>query len=175
MTLYEILIELSKKKSRFKGNDGKTHGFCYDIVFDLDSKTVTNKKFTIISNGRLVVDEINLTDGTFYKVDEKELINCNGNFYDNLYCLFEQFISSVPGKRDSTIKSNFKALSVDKLSCEQIYKNMSRNEARVRLEAYIMLCAMTGFAKWEDDSHYFWKSDKDKRLILFKQWLVMEG
>ena len=84
--------------------------------------------------------------------------------------LYEQYKYSLPSERDGG-NHYFKALTASLSTDEQLIYGMPRLEARVRLEAYVMLSTLAGLIKWENDNHWFWQSDKDKDFIILKQWM----
>lgn len=172
MTVYDVCIALSKSESRIIV-DGKRCGKAKNLLFDLDEKTIFCNKEKIVEQGKVMVDSIELSNGDGWSIKEMELITYSDDFYNILYELFEQYMSSSPSRHDSFVKSNFKALSSDELTFTQIKNNMPRNEARVRLEAFILLSAMAGKSYWNNPKHFYWKSLLDDRLIVLKQWVAL--
>lgn len=150
MTYYDMLISLAQKSYN-------------KIHIDLENKTLRVGRQTVIDNGRIIQNKVIVGDDV-YECDE-----LTNNLLD-LDDLYHQYKYSLPGERDSG-NHYFKALSAALLTDEQLIYGMPRLEARVRLEAYVMLAALQGFIKWENDNYWFWQSDKDSDFIILKQWL----
>lgn len=149
MFLYDLLIELTRNQ--------------YDkIHIDLKEKTIKVGKQTIIKCGNIEQYKIKVGEQV-YEFDEliKEKLDIDG--------LYKQYKYSVPSERDCG-KTYFKALSANELTDAQLVLGMQRLEARVRLEAYLLLAVLTGIEKWENDSHWYWQG-KDKDFIILKQYM----
>ena len=82
--------------------------------------------------------------------------------------LYTQYKYSTPSERDNT-RHYFKALPASELSDAQLVYGMNRLEARIRLEAYILLAWITGLI-WADPSKFFYQG-KDKDFIILKKYL----
>ena len=150
MTYYEMLIELAQ-------NDYSK------IYIDLKNKILKVGKQLLIENGNILQSKVIVGDNV-YECDEF----ISG--YLDVDELYKQYKYSLPSERDG--KNNyFKALSASLLTDEQLIYGMPRLEARVRLEAYLMLGVLQGLLKWENDNHWFWQSDKDKDFIVLKSWM----
>lgn len=148
MTLYEALINLAQ------------NGY-NKIRIDLTNKTVKVGKQIIIENRELKQHKIKVGD-EIYEFDD--LISEKLDI-DNLY---KQYKYSVPSERDG--KYYFKALSANELSDAQLVLGMQRLEARIRLEAYLVLAAITGIEVWPNENHWYWQG-KDKDFVILKQYM----
>lgn len=123
MTLYDILIKLA--------TDG------YDkIHIDLVKKTLKVGKRTIIENAEVKQYKIKVYDNEY---EFNELIEDPMSI--NVNELYKQYKYSSPSERDGG-KHYFKALSAEELTDAQLVTGMARLEARIRLEAYILLYAL---------------------------------
>lgn len=170
MTVYEILVEMSKQHLRIKKCCGKNMGYTDTFKFDLENKSVSNGFMNIFLNGELVTDTILLSNGTEYNLKGLELISSDSDFYKTVEELYLNFKYSVPTKHDNICRTNFLANHVDDLSMEQIMNNEKRQIARCKLEAYVFLMSLTGKVKWHNERHFFWKSNNIPTLILYKRW-----
>lgn len=169
MTLYEVLIELSKVHCRFKG---KRTGYADLLKFDLKNKTISNGNTVIIKNGKVIVDSLKLTDGREYTgLKDMEFIHKTDDFYEELEAIYEQYYSSVPSQNVQFSKNNFVAKDLDNLSLRELVNGMPRIEAQYRLEAFVLLQAMLNQIPWEDEHHFYWQSTKNKKLIIYKEWI----
>ena len=169
MTIYEILIELSHNHCKFKG---KNTGYADLLKFDLKNKTISNGNTVIIKNGKVIVDEIKLTDGREYVgLADMELIHKCDDFYGELESLYEQYYSSVPNKHTQFSRNNFYAKDVDNLSMRELVRGLPRIEAQYRLEAFVLLHALSSNIQWECEEHFYWQSNKNKNLIIYKEWV----
>ena len=150
MTYYEMLIKLAQSDYS-------------KIRIDLKNKTLKVGKQLLIENGNIIQNKVIIGDDT-YECDElvSECLDI-----DELY---NRYKYSMPSERDG-INHYFKALTASLLTDEQLIYGMPRLEARVRLEAYVMLGSLAGLIKWENNDHWFWQSSKDKDFIILKQWI----
>ena len=88
--------------------------------------------------------------------------------------LYKDFKYSCPSERsDSKRKGYFKALSVDELTDEQMVYGMNRELAQCKLEGFILCAILMGHLKWEfiTEEKWFWVSQRDKDLVILKQWI----
>lgn len=169
MTIYEVLVELAANHCKFKG---KHTGYADLLKFDLTNKTVSNGNTVIIKNGEVVVDEIKLTDGREYAgLANMELIHKCEDFYEELETLYEQYYTSVPNKQTQFSRNNFHAKDVDNLSMKELIRGLPRVEAQYRLEAFVLLHALSTDIPWQHEEHFYWQSSKNKNLIIYKEWV----
>ena len=84
--------------------------------------------------------------------------------------LYHDFKHSVPSKNGMK-KSYFKALPVDKLTDAELAYNADRSYCQAILEGYILLASLVGWLKWENGTHWFWKSETDEELVVLRQWV----
>lgn len=171
-TVYDIFIDMMKSHSRIRKVSGHNMGYTDNLVFDLENKTVHNGVISFIVNGQLVCDSIETTDGVIYEFAGKPFINPVENFYEILEELYTNFKYSVPTNKDNICRHNFKAKHSDELSFKQLMDGEKRTISRCKLEAYVTLMASAGFIPWKNDSHFFWQSERDSDLILFKEWCL---
>lgn len=133
------------------------------LRFDLKQKKIYKRRKELIPTSPY----INKEDLSFLGIED---------LYDNPYEVIEKlygiFYRSVPGEREA--KSNFRALGVDQLSFKEMRENMDRTAAQNMLEGYILCMSLAGKIKWENPEHYYWQSDKHKKLVLFKEWVINE-
>ena len=145
MTCYDILVQIAQN-----GTD--------KIHIDLCNKTLKVGKQKIIENGQVVKNKIfnnefvELIDGSF-DIDE----------------LYAQYKVSIPSERDCK-KHYFKALSATEMTDAQMVLGMPRLEARVRLEAYVLLASIIGKLKWHNANHWYWVG-KDKDFVVLKKYI----
>lgn len=169
MTLYEVLVDLSKTHCRFKG---KHTGYADLLKFDLKNKTISNGNTVIVKDGKVVLDELKLTDGREYTgLQKMELIHKADNFYQELEAIYEQYYSSIPSQGSQFSRNNFVAKGVDELSLRELVNGMPRIEAQYRLEAFVLLQAITGQIPWSDERHFYWQSANNNKLIIYKEWI----
>lgn len=169
--LYTMLIEMSKEHRKIRGSDGKFLGYTDTFHFDLVNKTISNGELDIVLNGELMLDEITLVCGKTYSVPKIFIKKFFDDFYVTLEDLYCNYITSVPTKHSNTKRAVFKAMCSDDLTLNQIAENEKRTTARYRLEAYILLCGLSGMVKWENQNNFFWKSKRSKGLVVLKEWV----
>ena len=145
MTCYDILVQIAQN-----GTD--------KIHIDLCNKTLKVGKQKIIENGQVVKNKI-------FNNEFAELIDGNFDIND----LYAQYKVSVPSERDCG-KHYFKALSSNEMTDAQMVLGMPRFEARIRLEAYVLLASIAGKLKWHNPNHWYWVG-KDKDFIILKKYI----
>ena len=145
MTLYELLVQLSQE-----GSD--------KIRIDLCNKTIKVGRIVIIDSGQTIKNKVFGNDFVELLTEELDI--------DELY---EQYKYSMPSERDNR-RHYFKALSASQLTDEQLVTGMPRLEARIRLEAYILLASMTGKLQWHNPAHWYWVG-QDKDFVILKKYI----
>lgn len=86
---------------------------------------------------------------------------------EGLYACYKY---SVPSARsESRHRRYFRALPLDQLPAEDVMYGMPREEARVRLEAFV-LCAIVNGSYHVPTGKWFWQSDDDRDLVLLAVW-----
>lgn len=171
MTLYDVLIDLSKKYCRFKMSSGK--GYCNLLRFNLEKKKISNGNIVIMDNGVVLVDELILNDGTTYTGLKDMLLieDTTKDFYTKVEELYLLYNSSIPNGKECFSKGNFRAKTSDELTTDELLCGIPRVEAQYLLEAYILLSSIINKNLWGNDKNFFWKSKNIPELILFKKWL----
>lgn len=154
MTIYEYLIDTCEGFSR----GDKPYE---PIVINLDRRYIAIGNKVIVRNGEILADT-----GTF-----DSFIRYEGDPYQEIERLYAQYKHSVPSRQESLNKGPFKALSSDRLTMWEMENNMPRHEARIRLEAFICLCACEGFIPWRIPSHFFWRGT-DPDCIIYRNWIL---
>ena len=117
-------------------------------------------------------------DGQPFRINfEKREVRLNGflvdidfeqtdNIEERLLELFRNYMYSVPSaKADSKY---FFAYDETKLSTKQLAENESRYIARAKLELFVLGLIVKG--KWNFDNKWYWQSNIEPKLVLFKKW-----
>ena len=95
---------------------------------------------------------------------------------ENLYRIYKR---SVPGERSNRKEKSvtqFRALPFDELSDDDVLYGARREEAQYDLEAFVLFTVLSGQLKWNDKwGTWFWKSGKDRDLVLLKNWMTKEA
>ena len=149
MNCYEALINIAQNQYE-------------KIYIDLSNKTAKVGRQVIIDCGIVTRNKI-IVGSDVYEFDD--LISET----QDINKLYHQYKYSMPSERDNG-RHYFKALGVNQLTDAQLVVGMPRLEARIRLEAYILLASMSGMFKWTDDSKWYWKGN-DKDFIILKQYI----
>lgn len=89
--------------------------------------------------------------------------------WELLELIFNEFEKSVPSKH--TVKTYFKAKSVDELTDVDLAYNYDRIFMTAMLEGYILLASLKGILKWQNDKHWFWQSERNKNFIVLKSYI----
>lgn len=90
--------------------------------------------------------------------------------------LYRDYKYSVPSERSETRRRQyFKALEEKDLPDEALLYGIPREVARFRLEMYILSSILDGSLSWDNGimKGWFWKSEEDKDLIIFKKWISL--
>lgn len=117
-------------------------------------------------------------DGEPFRISfEKREVRLNGflvdidfeqtdNVEEKLLELFRNYMYSVPSaKADSKY---FFAFDETKLSTKQLAENESRYIARAKLELFVLGLIVKG--EWNFDNKWYWQSNIEPKLVLFKKW-----
>lgn len=155
MTLYEILSDIASYDGFF-------------IYVNLDKRSIKYKKQYIVKDGVLVVEKIKTDDKT-YIIDKGQI----AVVYDpekEIQLLYDNYIYSKPGVGNK--KSYFIPKKSDELTFEELINGMDREEARCKLETYLVCLAMQGMWEWKQESHWFWKGKRG--LIIYRKWVCLQ-
>ena len=146
MTCYELLVMLSQD--------------CQDRIYiDLCNKTIKVNGKCLIESGEVVCNQ-------FKDFEFDELINETLDLDD----LYSQYKYSMPNEKEDR-RHYFKALSASELTDAQLVCGMPRYEARIQLEAYILLASLVGILKWVNPNYFYWQSVKDKDFIILRKYI----
>ena len=117
-------------------------------------------------------------DGQPYRINfEKREVRLNGflvdidfelpdNVKEKLLELFRNYKYSVPSaKADSKY---FFAFDENHLSTKQLAENEHRYIARAKLEIYVLGLIINN--KWDFGDKWYWQSNIESKLVLFKKW-----
>lgn len=138
----------------------------YPVRIDLVNKTIEGKRFRpIYENGKVVASLIHFKDYEYDNLKDLKLIDDNYNIED----LYHQFKYSLPTTREK--KSYFYALPPDKMTNQEMIDGIDRDVARVMLECYVLFNSDKLKELFPNDKAYYWKSEKDKDLVLLREWL----
>lgn len=86
--------------------------------------------------------------------------------------LYDAYKHSVPSERSEAKRHiYFKALKEHELANEDMMYGVRRDEAQIRLELFVLCCILNGSFVWQG-KNWFWQSEKDKDLVILKQWIV---
>lgn len=86
--------------------------------------------------------------------------------------LYDQYAHSIPSERSSgKSRMYFQALPEELLDDEDMMFGISREEAQIALELYILCQLINGF-KWNAETmgSWFWQSKKHRSLIVLRMW-----
>lgn len=143
MTIYEKLV------------DSVSKGQSYYINFKTKDLKL-NKKY-LVRNG--------VFDGDY------GLPECDVR--ERLEELFENYYFSVPSERSELKTTYFHHIDDNELEIEDLVCGESRFLAQAKLEGYVLglilsKCSWSVIA--DEEKHFFWRSKKNKNLIMWKEW-----
>ena len=138
-------------------------------------------------------DEIinSVSSGSVFNVDLKKkvlqldknnvpLYNINVNISSSedmlstIHKLFERYKHSVPSERsEGKRRRYFKALKLSEIEYDDFMFGEGRDTAQIKLELYVLLSSIYYKNFWEEifKEQFFYQSDKDKDLIILKDWV----
>lgn len=128
------------------------------MKIDFKRKTAVDGHKVLIKNG-VAVGDFKIPDDpvTIEQIEE-------------LYAVYK---TSVPnGIRYK--RPYFRALSADQLTTQNLIAGANRQEAKDKLELTVLIGILNGSLVWPDQTKWFWQSEKDKDLILLRDWFVPE-
>lgn len=116
-------------------------------------------------------------DGKLIGLKEIEMPESNINVMITIESLYENYKHSIPSERsESHRKCYFKALPEKNLSDKDMMYGEPREVARCRLELFVLMAIVNGKLTWHDEwGSWFWQSNYDKDLIIFRQWIGGES
>jgi len=124
-----------------------------------------------------------IADGVYD--EERKLISDEylEGFYDNhilerilklVYGLYLGYKYSLPSERsDSKRRKYFKALSIEEIGDEYLFRAERREVAQAKLEGFILCMILDGKFVWNEQrmGKWFWQSKGDPDLIILRNWI----
>ena len=127
-------------------------------VFNVDLK----KKVLQLDKHNVPLDNINVN------------ISSSEDMLSTIHKLFERYKYSVPSERsEGKRRRYFKALKLSEIEYDDFMFGEGRDTAQIKLELYVLLSSIYHKDFWEEifKEHFFYQSDKDKDLIILKDWV----
>ena len=88
--------------------------------------------------------------------------------------LYESYRKSIPSERSERKRyrgTQFRADDLEELTDDDMVYGERRDTAQARLEMFVLFSILSGALKWYDSwGTWFWRSDKDRDLVLLKDW-----
>ena len=165
MTVYEFLKQAAQSHSAVVGG-GKTE----DIRCDLTAHSIWSGMKPIVLGGKIVARCVSMENGDTFALEG--LINFDGDPYAEIDRLYTQYKRSVPNRHEKLNRGYFKALSSDALTMEELMDNVSRPQARLESEGFILLASAAGLIPWQNPRHFFWQSSNDPDCIVYRDWII---
>lgn len=162
MSVYRIISDLSKRYAKIANG-----GFTDNITIDLDKRIIRSGRLNLLEQEKIVLD-----DRTTYEIKGHPFLSETEkqNPWETLQELYDQYITSSPW--GSSKKSYFIPKRSDELTNEELSRGIPRNEARIKLEAYILLGSLEGVFEWTNPEHWFWKGENG--LVVYRKWIMEE-
>ena len=101
-------------------------------------------------------------------------ISSSEDMLSTIHKLFERYKYSVPSERsEGKRRRYFKALKLSEIDYDDFMFGEGRDTAQIKLELYVLLSSIYYKNFWEEifKEHFFYQSDKDKDLIILKDWV----
>ena len=127
-------------------------------VFNVDLK----KKVLQLDKNNIPLDNINVN------------ISSSEDMLSTIHKLFERYKYSVPSERsEGQRRRSFKALKLSEIEYDDFMFGEGRDTAQIKLELYVLLSSIYYKNFWEEifKEQFFYQSDKDKDLIILKDWV----
>ena len=139
------------------------------VKIDLKNGTLKVGNKTLINKCLFdtdLLDKFNITD-----VLPVELIP---NAKENIEKFYKEFSTSIPSKESikEELYGYFEPLKFKDLSIQDMLDSSNRIQAKVKLELYVLCCKMINNFNFDNDKHYFWKSNKYSKLIVLREWVT---
>ena len=127
-------------------------------VFNVDLK----KKVLQLDKNNVPLDNISVN------------ISSSEDMLSTIHKLFERYKYSVPSERsEGKRRRYFKALKLSEIEYDDFMFGEGRDTAQIKLELYVLLSSIyyKNFGEEIFKEHFFYQSDKDKDLIILKDWV----
>lgn len=127
-------------------------------VFNVDLK----KKVLQLDKNNVPLDNINVN------------ISSSEDMLSTIHKLFERYKYSVPSERsEGKRRRYFKALKLSEIEYDDFMFGEGRDTAQIKLELYVLLSSIYYKNFWEEifKEQFFYQSDKDRDLIILKDWV----
>lgn len=101
-------------------------------------------------------------------------ISSSEDMLSTIHKLFERYKHSVPSERsEGKRRRYFKALKLSEIEYDDFMFGEGRDTAQIKLELYVLLSSIYYKNFWEEifKEQFFYQSDKDKDLIILKDWV----
>lgn len=101
-------------------------------------------------------------------------ISSSEDMLSTIHKLFERYKYSVPSERsEGKRRRYFKALKLSEIEYDDFMFGEGRDTAQIKLELYVLLSSIYHKDFWEEifKEHFFYQSDKDRDLIILKDWV----
>ena len=94
---------------------------------------------------------------------------------ETIEMLYSNYLTSMPSERsERKRKKYFYAKPFTELTDEELCFGEQRDQAMGLLEGWILIAKLNGSLIWQDDSKWFWKSNRYPSLVLLKKWIKGE-
>ena len=127
-------------------------------VFNIDLK----KKVLQLDKNNITLDNMSVN------------ISSSEDMLSTIHKLFERYKYSVPSERsEGKRRRYFKALKLSEIEYDDFMFGEGRDTAQIKLELYVLLSSIYHKDFWEEifKEQFFYQSDKDKDLIILKDWV----
>ncbi len=101
-------------------------------------------------------------------------ISSSEDMLSTIHKLFERYKYSIPSERsEGKRRRYFKALKLSEIEYDDFMFGEGRDTAQIKLELYVLLSSIYYKNFWEEifKERFFYQSDKDKDLIILKDWV----
>ena len=157
MTIYKELVE--------RVSNGET------FHIDFEKRTMKVGKDFLIKNG-----EYDTSRRLFHaQPEEPYSMKFVLQFIEHLYRIYKY---SLPSERsDSKRRMYFKALPMEEIPDEELFRAERREIAKARLEGYILCMILDGRFVWDEETmgKWFWESKQDTDLVILRKWIERKG
>lgn len=125
-------------------------------IIDLKTKSVKRGKTYLIKNGKPISNfKIRTSPVTFSEIED----------------LYETYKYSVPDGTRSK-RPYFYALGPEQIPTIKMINGANRQKAKEDLELTLLMGILNKSLKWPNQKQWFWQSEKDKDLILLREWFT---
>ena len=175
-SVYDGLVRIGRCRGKLYGTGGRRANM---MRFDLTSHCVFAGNCCLLRRGELLKRELETSSVKVTFPEGIPWLTCDERNCDP-ETLYDTHYLSRPNGSEKFMHSNFPAKDVDEMSDDELTAGVPRDEARIRLEAWVLCAALdgtlegyvTGKPNWKPGSIWWSRHDKgnEHELVIRTEW-----